>query len=28
LTMAGALLGMVVGFVSFFRQVLGPRKDT
>jgi F0F1-type ATP synthase assembly protein I len=28
LTVAGAVLGMVVGFVSFFRQVLGPRKDT
>jgi F0F1-type ATP synthase assembly protein I len=28
LTVAGAVLGMVVGFISFFRQVLGPRKDT
>jgi len=28
LTVAGAALGMVVGFISFFRQVLGPRKDT
>ncbi len=27
LTVAGAVLGMVVGFISFFRQVLGPRKD-
>jgi F0F1-type ATP synthase assembly protein I len=26
LTVAGAVLGMVVGFISFFRQVLGPRK--
>jgi F0F1-type ATP synthase assembly protein I len=28
LTVAGAVLGMVVGFISFFRQVLGARKDT
>jgi F0F1-type ATP synthase assembly protein I len=28
LTIAGAVLGMVVGFISFFRQVMGPRKDT
>jgi F0F1-type ATP synthase assembly protein I len=28
LTVAGAVLGMVVGFISFFRQVLGPRKHT
>lgn len=28
LTVAGAVVGMVVGFISFFRQVLGPRKDT
>ena len=27
LTIAGAVLGMVVGFISFFRQVLGPRKE-
>jgi F0F1-type ATP synthase assembly protein I len=26
LTIAGAVLGMAVGFISFFRQVLGPRK--
>ena len=28
LTIAGAVFGMAAGFVSFFRQVLGPRKDT
>jgi ATP synthase protein I len=28
LTIGGAVLGMLVGFISFFRQVLGPRKDT
>jgi F0F1-type ATP synthase assembly protein I len=26
LTVAGAVLGMVVGFISFFRQVMGPRR--
>jgi len=27
LTVAGAVLGMVVGFIGFFKQVLGSRKD-
>jgi F0F1-type ATP synthase assembly protein I len=27
LTIVGAGLGMLVGFISFFRQVLGPRKE-
>jgi len=28
LTLAGALLGMVVGFISFFRQIKQAGKDT
>ena len=27
LTLAGAVLGMTGGMISFFRQVLGPRND-
>jgi F0F1-type ATP synthase assembly protein I len=27
LTIVGAGLGMLVGFISFFRQVLGPRRE-
>ncbi len=27
LTIAGALFGMLAGFIGFFKQVLGPRKD-
>jgi F0F1-type ATP synthase assembly protein I len=26
LTIAGAAFGMLAGFISFFKQVLGPRK--